>query len=153
MLMNQNLTAAVDVWSLGNLMYAAFTGVVVPVRDEENAARKTEANAANTRRRGLRRRRLRPRLRGSQGLYENQRIIRGTFSLRALETSSCPRHDFVAAARVVLSDMLQPNPADRPTAEEVLAAPVFWTPEKAVEKIRVRTMRSSSRSRTGPAPR
>ena len=32
--------------------------------------------------------------------------------------------------------MLQPNPEDRPSAEEVLQHPVFWTPEKAVEKIR-----------------
>jgi hypothetical protein len=32
--------------------------------------------------------------------------------------------------------MLQPDPADRPTAAEVLAHPVFWSPETALEKIR-----------------
>ena len=135
-LLNQTLTPAVDVWSLGNLMYAAFTGAASPFRDEETAGgggsgsggggkhgSDADAYAAQDAAAGI------------AGLYENQRIIRGTFSLRALETSKLPRH-VVAAARVVLSDMLQPNPEDRPSAEEVLQHPVFWTPEKAMEKIR-----------------
>ena len=131
-LLNQNLTAAVDVWSLGNLMYAAFTGAASPFRDEEN----TSASSGGTQKSsGPLKDKHSPEASGIAGLYENQRIIRGTFSLRALETSKLPRH-VVAAARVVLSDMLQPNPEDRPSAEEVLQHPVFWTPEKAVEKIR-----------------
>ncbi len=137
-LMNQNLTAAVDVWSLGNLMYAAFTGAASPFRDEENAAAKNGGGKHGKHSSTLplsSGKKAPPEAAGIAGLYENQRIIRGTFSLRALETSKLPRH-VVAAARVVLSDMLQPNPEDRPSAEEVLQHPVFWTPEKAVEKIR-----------------
>jgi hypothetical protein len=130
-LLNQNLTAAVDVWSLGNLMYAAFTGAASPFRDEENTSASSGASSGS----GPLKDKHSPEASGIAGLYENQRIIRGTFSLRALETSKLPRH-VVAAARVVLSDMLQPNPEDRPSAEEVLQHPVFWTPEKAVEKIR-----------------
>ena len=135
-LMNQNLTAAVDVWSLGNLMYAAFTGAASPFRDEENAARGGGVHGKHSSTLPLASgKKASTEAAGIAGLYENQRIIRGTFSLRALETSKLPRH-VVAAARVVLSDMLQPNPEDRPSAEEVLQHPVFWTPEKAVEKIR-----------------
>ena len=137
-LMNQNLTAAVDVWSLGNLMYAAFTGAASPFRDEENAAAKNGGGKHGKHSSTLplaSGKKASTEAAGIAGLYENQRIIRGTFSLRALETSKLPRH-VVAAARVVLSDMLQPVPEDRPSAEEVLQHPVFWTPEKAVEKIR-----------------
>ena len=138
-LLNQNLTAAVDVWSLGNLMYAAFTGAASPFGDEETAggggAGANGAGGVNGHATADAHASRADSVAGIAGLYENQRIIRGTFSLRALETSKLPRH-VVAAARVVLSDMLQPNPEDRPSAEEVLQHPVFWTPEKAVEKIR-----------------
>ena len=116
-----NLTSAVDVWSLGNLIYATFTGEPSPYADPGSEdARGGHGGGGEA---------------GIEGLYENQRILRGSFSLRALETSKLPRHT-IAAARRVLHDMLQPDPADRPTAAEVLAHPVFWSPETALEKIR-----------------
>ena len=128
-----SLTSAVDVWSLGNLIFTVFTGSSSPYRDEDVSARgdgkrgKGSGGGGGGGGGGGEA--------GLQGLYENQRIIRGNFSLRALETSKLPRHT-VAAARQVLHDMLQPDPADRPTAAQVLAHPMFWSPERAVEKIR-----------------
>ena len=92
-LMNQNLTAAVDVWSLGNLMYAAFTGAASPFRDEENAAAKNGGGVHGKHSSTLplaSGKKASTEAAGIAGLYENQRIIRGTFSLRALETSKLP---------------------------------------------------------------
>ena len=135
---DSHATSAVDVWSLGNLIFTVFTGSSSPYRDEDVSARgdgkrgKGSGGGGGGGGGGGEA--------GLQGLYENQRIIRGNFSLRALETSKLPRHT-VAAARQVLHDMLQPDPADRPTAAQVLAHPMFWSPERAVEKIRSRARR------------
>ena len=42
----------------------------------------------------------------------------------------------MVAARHVLHDMLQPDPADRPSAAEVSGHPIFWSSQRAVEAIR-----------------
>ena len=92
-LMNQNLTAAVDVWSLGSLMYAAFTGAASPFRDEETPRRKTEeAYTANTRRRFrlLPVRRLRPRLRGSRVYTRTSVSSAGPSRSARSRRPSCP---------------------------------------------------------------
>ena len=90
-LMNQNLTAAVDVWSLGNLMYAVFTGVVEPVsRRGKRRARRRQTRQTLVDASGASGKEASTEAAGIAGLYENQRIIRGTFSLRALETSKLP---------------------------------------------------------------
>ena len=78
-----NLTSAVDVWSLGNLIYATFTGEPSPYADPGSEdARGGHGGGGEA---------------GIEGLYENQRILRGSFSLRALETSKLPRHTIAAS--------------------------------------------------------
>lgn len=137
-LQGDTLTSAVDVWALGNLIYAAFTGVASPYRDDEDVNDLSKSGTHKNpggKTHGTRNKKPEPEAAGIAGLYENQRIIRGNFSLRGLETSKLPRHT-IAAARVVLHDMLQPDPTHRPSAADVLHHPVFWTPELAVEKIR-----------------
>ena len=119
------LTTAVDVWSLGSLVYTTLTGHPSPYA--ESAGGSNKAGVHN------------PSASQSQdtiaGLYENQRIIKGAFNLNALETAKLPRH-VVAAARHVVHDMLQPDPRDRPTAEAVRDHPLFWTTERCVEAVR-----------------
>ena len=115
------LTTAVDVWSLGSLVYTTLTGYPSPYA-ESNAGGKGPVGGSG----------------GADtiaGLYENQRIIKGAFNLNALETAKLPRH-VVAAARHVVHDMLQPDPRDRPTAEAVRDHPLFWTTERCVEAVR-----------------
>mgnify|MGYP001964401382 FL=1 len=114
------MTTAVDVWSLGSLVYTTLTGHPSPYA-ESNAGGKgpVGGSGADT----------------IAGLYENQRIIKGAFNLNALETAKLPRH-VVAAARHVVHDMLQPDPRDRPTAEAVRDHPLFWTTERCVEAVR-----------------
>ncbi|EEH60035.1 uncharacterized protein MICPUCDRAFT_49830 [Micromonas pusilla CCMP1545] len=106
------LTSKVDVWSLGQLIYTTLTGSTSPYRDPK------DKNTA-----------------GIEGLYENQRIINGKFDLVALQTAKLPRR-VAAAARVIVSEMLQPDPTDRPTARDVADGPMFWSPERCVQAIR-----------------
>ena len=115
------LTTAVDVWSLGSLVYTTLTGHPSPYA-ESTAGGKGPVGGST----------------GADtiaGLYENQRIIKGAFNLNALETAKLPRH-VVVAARHVVHDMLQPDPKDRPTAEAVRDHPLFWTTERCVEAVR-----------------
>ena len=120
------LTTAVDVWSLGSLVYTTLTGHPSPYAE----------SAGHNNKGGLH---TNPGASQSPdtiaGLYENQRIIKGAFNLNALETAKLPRH-VVAAARHVVHDMLQPDPRDRPTAEAVRDHPLFWTTERCVEAVR-----------------
>ena len=101
-----------DVWSLGNLIYTTLTGSNSPYSEQQSKGGDTIA-----------------------GLYENQRIIKGNFSLNALETAKLPRH-VVSAARHVVHDMLQPDPTARPTAVQVRDHPLFWSTERCVEAVR-----------------
>ena len=70
------LTTAVDVWSLGSLVYTTLTGYPSPYA-ESNAGGKgpVGGSGADT----------------IAGLYENQRIIKGAFNLNALQTAKLPR--------------------------------------------------------------
>jgi len=111
-LQGDSLTTAVDVWSLGNLIYTTLTGSNSPYSEQQSKGGDTIA-----------------------GLYENQRIIKGNFSLNALETAKLPRH-VVSAARHVVHDMLQPDPTARPTATQVRDHPLFWSTERCVEAVR-----------------
>ena len=56
-------------------------------------------------------------------------------SLKRLQLALA-RYDAVVAARHVLHEMLQPDPADRPSAAEVSGHPIFWSTQRAVEAIR-----------------
>ena len=67
-LQGDSLTTAVDVWSLGNLIYTTLTGSNSPYSEQHSKGGDTIA-----------------------GLYENQRIIKGNFSLNALETAKLVR--------------------------------------------------------------
>ena len=67
--------------------------------------------------------------------FENQRIVKGKFSLQALETAMLPAHTTVAA-REVLHRMLDPDPRERPSAAEVCEHPVLWDVEECMEAVR-----------------
>lgn len=67
--------------------------------------------------------------------FENQRIVKGKFSLQAIETAQLPAHTTVAA-REILHRMLDPDPRERPTATEVCEHPVLWDVEESMEAVR-----------------
>ena len=67
--------------------------------------------------------------------FENQRIVKGKFSLQAIETAQLPAHSTVAA-REILHRMLDPDPRERPTATEVCEHPVLWDVEDCMEAVR-----------------
>ena len=125
-LLNAPLTPKVDVWSFGCLMYTIMTGFQSPYKQEKkmDTSKKTRTQEID--------------LSASTALdvgFENQRIVKGKFSLQALETAMLPAHTTVAA-REVLHRMLDPDPRERPSAAEVCEHPVLWDVEECMEAVR-----------------
>lgn len=127
-LLNAPLTPKVDVWSFGCLMYTVMTGLQSPYKqdkkmDSRNKSQSTmhelDMNASTALDVG----------------FENQRIVKGKFSLQAIETAQLPAHTTVAA-REILHRMLDPDPRERPTATEVCEHPVLWDVEDCMEAVR-----------------
>jgi serine/threonine protein kinase len=125
-LLNAPLTPKVDVWSFGCLMYTIMTGLQSPYKQEKKVESRNKSSQAQLD------------LNASTALdvgFENQRIVKGKFSLQALETAKLPAHTTVAA-REILHRMLDPDPKERPTASEVCDHPVLWDVEECMDAIR-----------------
>jgi len=166
-LQGSTLTSAVDVWSLGCLVYAVLTGHRSPFMVPEETGKDADADGSKGNKSTMKKTPAQVNTKhtwvkgrdsnaksdnsagdkssnsvkpvagdaGIQALYENQRIINNQFILFGLETANLPAHTAVAA-RHALHDMLQADPADRPTATELSRHPIFWSPARAVEAVR-----------------
>jgi serine/threonine protein kinase len=125
-LLNAPLTPKVDVWSFGCLMYTIMTGLQSPYKQERKVENRDKSSQEQLD------------LNASTALdvgFENQRIVKGKFSLQAIETAKLPAHTTVAA-RELLHRMLDPDPKERPTASEVCEHPVMWDVEECMEAVR-----------------
>jgi len=124
-LLNAQLTPKVDVWSFGCLMYTIMTGLQSPYKQEKKADTRNKSGGGDD-------------FNASTALdvgFENQRIVKGKFSLQALETAKLPMNTTVAA-RELLHRMLDPDPRERPTSTEVCEHPVLWDAEDCMDAIR-----------------
>ena len=125
-LLNAPLTPKVDVWSFGCLMYTIMTGLQSPYKQERKMDSRNKSPTQELD------------LSASTALdvgFENQRIVKGKFSLQAIETAMLPSHTAVAA-RELLHRMLDPDPRERPTATEVCEHPALWDVEECMEAVR-----------------
>lgn len=129
LLLNAPLTPKVDVWSFGCLMYTIMTGLQSPYKQDKKVVESRFRNTASVHEFDMN---------ASTALdvgFENQRIVKGKFSLQAIETAQLPTHTTVAA-REILHRMLDPDPRERPTASEVCEHPVLWDVEESMEAVR-----------------
>jgi len=125
LLLNAPLTPKVDVWSFGCLMYTIMTGFQSPYKLEKKVNSRNTSGGSDD-------------FNASTALdvgFENQRIVKGQFSLQGLETARLPMHTTVAA-RELLHRMLDPDPRERPTSTEVCEHPALWGPGDCMEAVR-----------------